>query len=169
MKKPTIHTTDRQQLAKLWRCESDDLIQWQQEEMGAIYQHLLATPLVEELESVDPQLPEKLRQLETGSGEAPSTFGDLLTQRQPPVDLLKLVKRFGKRAHNEESLPADVATVLYVVAIAAALVRGQRITSADDRSLRLRIKWAASQPWITPATKELFEKALAQLSQEREA
>ncbi len=164
MTEPNVRSTDPQRLSRLWQCDTDALTEWQPDELASIFKHLLASPLVDELGANDPQLAEKLRQLETAPGEAIDTFGDLLQHEQPAVELLNLVKDFCKSADGAESLPADVAFVLYAAAISAALVRrDERITSADDRSLRSKIKWAASRHWIDTATKKLFEEAYGRL------
>jgi len=160
-----IRSTASQQLSRLWQCDSDALVEWQPDELAAIYKHLLASPLVDEVAAVQPRLAEKLRKCEAVPGERLDTFGDLLTHEQPPLDLLNVVKEFCKYAEDNESLPPDVAFVLYAAVISIALVgRDERITSADDRSLQTRIKWAGSRDWIDPDTKALFERALGRLS-----
>lgn len=160
-----IRSTDPHGLSRLWQCDSDALVQWQPEELASVCKHLLASPIVDEVEAVRPGLAEKLRQRETTTGESVATFGDLLSHEQPPLDLLDLVKEFCKHAEENESLPADVAFVLYTAVISIALVRcDKRITSADDGSLRSNIKWAGSRDWIAPDTKALFEEALEHLS-----
>jgi len=165
MTEPNVHGTDPQRLSRLWACDSDDLVEWQPDELAAIFKHLLDSPLVDEVEAVRPRLAEKLRQCSVSPGEAFHTFGDLFGGEQPPLDLLKLVKEFCKYVEDDESLPADVAFVLYAAVISAALVRlDERITSADDRSLRSRIQWAGTREWIDAEMKTLFEEALARLS-----
>jgi hypothetical protein len=164
MTEPNVHNTDSQILSRLWQCDTDALATWQPDELASIFEHLLAAPLVDELGTIDPQLAEELRQLETTPRVELESFGDLLQHEQPPLDLLKLVKDYCKRSDGDESLPSDVAFVLYAAVISAALVRrDKRITSADDRSLRSKIKWAASRNWIDAATRGLFEKALTRL------
>lgn len=165
MTEPNVRGTDPQRLSRLWSCESDDLVQWQSDDLAAMFKHLLASRIVDEVESVQPRLAEKLRQRESAPGETLNTFGDLLAHERPPLDLLNAVKEFCKHAEDGESLPADVAFVLYAAAISVALVRcDERISTADDKSLRSTIKWAGSRNWIDADTKALFQKALAQLS-----
>ncbi len=165
MTEPNVHGTDPQRLSRLWQCDSDALVQWQPEELASVFKHLLASPIVDEVEAVRPRLAERLRQREAAPEETFATFGDLLSHEQPPLDLLDLIKEFCKHAEDDESLPADVAFVLYTAVISVALVRcDKRITSADDRSLRSNIKWAGSRDWIDPDTKALLEEALAHLS-----
>ncbi|MBC8868576.1 MAG: hypothetical protein H8E44_04125 [Planctomycetes bacterium] len=165
MTEPNVHGTDPLRLSRLWQCDSDALVEWQPDELAAIFKHLLASPLVDEVAAVQPRLAEKLRLCEAVPGERLDTFGDLLTHEQPPLDALDVVKEFCKHAEDNESLPPDVAFVLYAAVISVALVRrDERITSADDRSLQTRIKWAGSRDWIDPDMKALFEGALARLS-----
>ena len=165
MTEPNVHGTDPQRLSRLWGCESDDLVQWQPDELGAMFKHLLTAPIVDEVERVEPRLAKKLRERESAPDETTKTFGGLLSHEQPPLDLLDLVKEFCKHAEDGESLPADVAFVLYAAVISVALDRcHERITSSDDDSLRSTIKWAGSRDWIDADTKSLFEKALTSLS-----
>jgi len=67
-----------------------------------------------------------------------------------------LAKRFAKACRSREDgpLPNEIATVLYVLSIAAALAKcGCRITVADDQSLQYGLDWALEQPWIDAATR----------------
>lgn len=164
MTEHNVRNTDPQKLSRLWQCDTDALATWQPDELESIFKHLLAAPLIDELGTIAPQLTESLQQSETKPGGELGTFGDLLQHPQPPLDVLNLVKGYCKRADGDESLPSDVAFVLYAAVISAALVRcDQRITSADDRSLRSKIKWAANRDWIDAATRKLFEQAFVRL------
>lgn len=165
MTEPNVRGTDPQRLSRLWACESDALIQWQPDELAAVFKHLLSSSIADEVEAVQPRLAKKLQQREAAPDESLGTFGDLLNDEHPPLDLLNVVKEFCKHAEEAESLPADVAFVLYASVISVALLRcDERISSADDKSLRSTIKWAGSRDWISPEAKSWFEQALALLS-----
>ncbi len=164
MTEPDIQRTGRRQLARLWQCDTDPVGAWRPEELAAMFKHLLASPLVAVLDRLDRPLPEYVQQGEAASGGKIETFGDLFRTPQPPLEVLHLVKRYGKHAGNDGALPVDLAAVLYAAAIAAGLVRwGRRISSADDRGLQSRFEWAASRTWIDPDTQGLLEAAIAQL------
>ena len=98
-------------------------------------------------------------------GEEPlRTFGDLLHHRQPPLELLELTKRFAKdcRKHPDGSLPDEIATALYFLSIAAAIVKcGRRITGMDDQSLAYSLDWTLKQAWLDEPLGELLQAALA--------
>ena len=79
----------------------------------------------------------------------------------PPLELLQLAKEFAKsqRYAEEAVFPVEIASVLYYTAIVLARLRlGQRITEMDDARLRQGVQWCLQQPWIDPATRELFEQ-----------
>jgi RNA polymerase sigma factor (sigma-70 family) len=71
------------------------------------------------------------------------TLGDLLAHPCPPLALLDEFRMVAKRFREEGGLvPAEVATVFYYVAIAAALARhGARISKLDDDDLRKGFAW----------------------------
>jgi hypothetical protein len=161
MTEPDIQRTSRRQLARLWQCDTDAVAAWHPEDLAAMLKHLLASRLADVLHEFDPRWSETTRQCEAAYGDQVNTLGELFQIPQPPLDLLHLVKRYSKRAGNDEWLPVDVAAVLYAAAIAAGLVRwGQRITSADDHALRSKLAWAASRAWIDADTRALLEASL---------
>jgi hypothetical protein len=94
------------------------------------------------------------------------SFADLFHHSAPPVELLELVKSFAKANldHPESALPGEIASALYYLSIAAALVRlDQRITRLSDADLARGLQWAGEQVWLDDATKELLAKALQKL------
>ena len=109
MTEPNVRSTDPQKLSRLWQCDTDALTTWQPDELASIFKHLLAPPLVDELGTIAPQLAESLQQPGTAPGETPETFGDLLHHAQPPLDVLKLIKEYCKRADGDESLRSTLA------------------------------------------------------------
>lgn len=118
---------------------------WQPEELGAIFRHQLQTSLAVDLGVTGP----------------PNTFGELLQDPRPPLELLIRTKDFGKQHRNDPAspLPHDIATVLYFAGIVAALTRcDQRITQLDDDSLRAGIEWVMALPWLDEPTRALFNE-----------
>ncbi len=150
-----------------WLCRpadgtADDRELWRPEEFGAVFRHQLAAPLAADLGGLDPGLGDKLAGLRTPDGRPVTTFGDLLRHPAPPVALLDLVKEFAKasRRAGRGHLPAEVATLLYYLAIAVALCRcGCCLTRLDDAALREGFRWARAQPWVDDATRELLGRA----------
>ena len=126
---------------------------WQPEELGAIFRHQMAAPLLADLGAP------------AGVQDAPrQSFADLLRHPSPPLALIEQVKDFAKTnaEHPEDGLPREIAAVLYYACIAAALLRlGARISKLPDADLGRGLRWAAEQPWLDEPTRQLLAGALA--------
>ena len=143
---------------------------WESGELEAILQHQMDAPLEPDLARTDPAIRRRLPLLTAGGGEPLRTFADLFRCPRPPVELLEAAKRFAKysRVQAEESLPADIATVLYFLAIAAALTKcDQRITALDDESLRRGFAWSQEQTWLDENSRAILEEADRLLDRKR--
>ena len=132
---------------------------WEPEELGTILEHQLAAPLEFEVIGVDQAQLRKLR-IESKTPAEMETFGDLLRHPQPPVALLKLTKQFAKASQSthDGTLPDEVATVLYLLSIVAALRCRHLMTSLGRQALLERIEWALSQPWLDEWTHRLLQE-----------
>lgn len=175
MAEPDWPSVDGRLLAELMQI--DDRTLWSAEELGAILQHQLDAPLEADFS--------RLRQserVERAPGQAAgarfalpatpalspgiSTFRQLFEHPNPPIELLELTKRFAKscRSRPDAPVPDEVATVLYLAAIAAARLKGgASISRLDDAALRPALDWALEQPWLDPGIGELLEGARATL------
>jgi hypothetical protein len=150
-------------LAALLQASDDSSALWSEHELIAIFQHQLSAPLVQDLLALAPQLPEKLHEWEATYGVKLACFRDLFSSPVAPRELLELVKEFAKshRADSAGSLPQEIAAILYLAAISAALVYGDhRITALDDEWLRPNLEWAQSRSWIDSPARDLFQAAL---------
>lgn len=135
---------------------------WRPDELGAVFRHQMAAPVSVDLGSLDRGIRGKLKTLTEASGLLLKSFRDLFQHPAPPLELLRLVKEFAKlnREQPESLLPSDVATVLYYLSIAAALVRwDDRISALTDDELRRGFAWTLSQGWIDEPAKELVNSA----------
>ena len=133
---------------------------WEPGELGAILQHQLAAPLECDLARFDTDLDQRLRAAETAGGPPVKTFSDLLAHPNPPVELLERTKQFAKacRSHPDSPLPDEIATVLYFLAIIAALLKCERrITRMDDAALKYSLQWALKLDWLDGPSRELLE------------
>ena len=77
--------------------------------------------------------------------------------------MLELTKRFPKhcRNHPEHALPEEVATVLYFLALAVALLKcGSRISKLSDAALREGIVWALDQPWLDEGARKTLQEVV---------
>lgn len=135
---------------------------WDARDLEAVLEHQLAAPLETDLAGARPGFAGWLAGLNAALRPPVATFADLFSHPAPPVELLELVKDFAKRRRSDPDgpLPEDIATVLYLAAIAAALVRrGARITRLSGDGLRHGLEWSLRQPWLDPRLRDLFERA----------
>ena len=139
---------------------------WQAEELGAVFRHQMAAPVSVDLGAFGPGAAGKLWTLVEAGNLLLRSFRDLFQHPSPPIELLELVKDFAKLNCDrpESVLPTEIATVLYFLSIAAALVRcRRRITELSDAQLREGFAWALRQSWIDETARELLESASARL------
>ena len=162
MNDPDVRHTDPGMLSRLMALDADEGRGWSAKELGDILRHQLRAPLLFDLGKLSPAGEVELRHFAQAGGRI-ENFGDLLHHPAPPVELLSLVKEFGKSGRTGATgLPQEIATVLYYASIAAALVRhGRRITRMEDKPLRDGLKWAAEQPWVDDATRLVLKEGLA--------
>lgn len=137
-----------------------ELGSWTAAELGPILEHQLDTPL-----DVDLGAAVVAEGASPGSASEPQpqrrTFRQLLLDPHPPLPLLQLVKQFAKvcRSQPDGSLPHEVATVLYLAAIAAARRHGdQRISTLDDDAWRSAVAWALAQSWLNADVRALLQE-----------
>ena len=149
--------------------EADHL--WSDGELADVWAHQLAAPLVSDLAAQRATDAAALDALQSPAGEGGGpigTFGELLGDAGPPIELLILSKEFGKRAKTvdpEGPLPPEVGTMLYFASIAAALVRyGRRISSLSDAELRDGFAWGSACPWVDRGVRRLLEQGLSSLA-----
>jgi hypothetical protein len=123
---------------------------WEPQDLAAVLRHLLAAAPAAELPAGGPAVADRV-----------GSFGELLRQPHPPVELLVLTKDFAKASREDAAgaLPKDVATVLYFAAIVVARRRcGGRITRLSDGEVRAGVEWVLAQPWVDGAARALFEE-----------
>lgn len=135
-----------------------ELGSWTAAELGPILEHQLDTPL-----DMDLGAPAAADGIDSDrAGESPPqrcTFRQLLLAPHPPLPLLQRVKQFAKvcRSQPDGPLPHEVATVLYLAAIAAARRHGdRRISTLDDDAWRHAVDWALAQSWLNADLRALL-------------
>lgn len=167
MARTTDEKTDPRLLASVLDLESEGPLRWHASELAAVLRHQLGAPIRPDLEKASPDLARRFDAATAGSpGAAALTFGSLLTDPAPPLELLQLAKDFAKKVMGapDVPLPDEVATVLYYAAIAPALLRhNQRITGLTDDALRQGVTWAVSLDWVGDPIRPLFEQVLTRL------
>lgn len=141
--------------------EKDHL--WEAEDLGDLLRHQLSQPLGALLPDTRGPSPTAARDA-CHSAEFPlETFQDLLRHPQPPLELLEAAKRWARENAKDEqnAVPAEISTVLYLASIAAALVHHhRRITKSDDDVVRYGFKLMLERPWLDEAIRDLLQQAL---------
>jgi len=162
MQDADLENSRTESLAEIMDIGADDRRLWKADELAAVFKHQLSAPLEFDLSFLRPAPAPALRTLGSRPGPPIESFRDLLQHPDPPLELLESTKEFSKSARKRADgpLPDEISTMLYVLSIAAALVKcGRRITALDDRGLLRRLTWALDQPWVDKPTRGLLEEA----------
>jgi len=161
-----------QQLSTLMASGEERAPLWRPEELAAIFRHQMSAPVLMDLGSFDPRTASQLKALTAAQGLLLSSFADLFNHANPPVQLLQMVKDFAKTNldHPESGLPREIATALYYLSIATALVRLEtRISQLPDEDLLRGLRLTQEQSWLDERTKSLLAEALKKISGGKEA
>ena len=146
-------------LSRIFDAADPGVGDWLPEELGPVMRFQLEAPLVDDLCGNSTEVRARVERLAAAAKPPIRTFSDLLFHPAPPLELLVMVKDFAKavRSEGDGRLPAEVATVLYYAAIAAALAHGhKKISELDDSTLRAGVNWALAWPWLDDKIRELF-------------
>lgn len=166
MNSPITPTTRSNSLAGLMKFSDASQADWSPAELGAILRHQLSAPLEYDLRTIAPGGQRAIDQMTAAisTGPRPKNFADLIAHPNPPLDLLTLMKDFSRAGRENGTLPPEVGTSLYYVAILLAQFRcNTRITQLDDAALRKGLQWTASLPWLTDEMKKIVNEGLAAL------
>ncbi|MGA2747354.1 MAG: hypothetical protein ABSG59_01150 [Verrucomicrobiota bacterium] len=139
---------------------------WRPDELGAIFRHQMAAPILVDLAGFDPATASRLKTLSDAQNLLLKSFLDLFLHPVPPLELLSLTKDFAKinMDHPDSSLPREIAAVLYYASIAAALARlDTRISQLTDPELARGMRWAGDQPWVSQPIRDLLAQARLKL------
>lgn len=172
MPQDSCHVFDAQPgaLAELMS-EQGGVAAWGPEDLAAIFRHQMTAPVQFDLAMLDPCMADRVRLAARAHGLLLQSFGDLFRHAHPPLKLLEMVKDFAKRSATSAAgpLPAELCTLLYFMAIAAALVRHRRrITRLAPLALERGLAWAAGRKWIDEHTRRLLDEALRTLTPAQE-
>lgn len=157
-----LEDAEARRLAPFMEFGSDNDSLWNSDELAGIFRHQLASRIHFPFVDLGDQSAESIRAICSAADPEIETFGDLFMHPKPPLDLLRITKDYGKacRAKGESPIPAEVATMLYVLSILVArTTRGQRITELNDRELRRIADWAVGQSWIGEPIRRLLDAA----------
>ena len=140
--------------------------EWQPQELAAMLRHHFDAPLHLSMGTLSAEVAHQLRQA-TPPLDPLMTLGQLLHHPQPPVELLRLVKRFAKlcRRDPENPLPSEMVMLLYYASIVVAMTRAhEEITELTPASLRRGLRWLSAQIWIDEEMRSLLQDGLNQVA-----
>ena len=138
--------------------------EWEPQDLQSMLRHQLNSPLYLSMGILSAEVSHELRTFAPDSAQM--TLRQLLDHPKPPLQLLKLVKRFAKmcRSDPENSLPPEVAILLYYTSIAVALVRwNESISHLAPESVRRGLNWLCAQQWIPEELKSLLVTGLERI------
>lgn len=97
-------------------------------------------------------------------GDGPS-LGQLLTSKNPPLDLLHAAAaHFGDMLRSEEApLPVEIARALHGAAVAALVIGDNRPAGMDDETLGAELRWILAQPWVDDPVRSVCRAAIRRL------
>jgi hypothetical protein len=154
-------------LVRLFEICADKAVAWSESDLKDIFQHQLSMSLMEELQPAACEFHTLNLATIAPDQQMPHTFSELFAIAHPPIALLRLAKDYAKQAdaQADDSLPPEVASALYTLSIAAALVRlNERITAMNDDDLRRGFDWVFNRWWIDAPSRDLAKQALAKLN-----
>lgn len=135
---------------------------WRPEELAAAWEYHLSAPPRFDLSRLDEAQADEVRELLAEQGLLLASLRGLLRHPVPPVELLELTKEFAETSLGaaDPSLPPDVANVLYHLAVAVALTRGdERISARSDAELLRGLDWSLAQVWVDESSKATLGRA----------
>ena len=140
--------------------------QWSPQELADMLRHQLAAPLHVSLGALSAEAADEIRKAQPPVDPL-LTLGQLLHHEHPPVELLRLVKRFAKmcRCDPENPLPSEIVMLLYHASICSALVTAkQSISDLTPAAMKRGLSWLSCQIWIDEATRSLLKRGLDQIA-----
>ena len=98
--------------------------EWAPQELREMLRHQLAAPLHLSMGTLSGEVAHQIKEARPGLDPL-LTLHQLLHHARPPVELLKLVKRFAKICRNdpENPLPTEIVMLLYYASITIAVVK----------------------------------------------
>jgi hypothetical protein len=163
-----VSTMRTDALLELMRIEPDAGPEWSPDDFGAILCHQLSLPIEADFEDLSAELARHVVDLCVSTVPPIGNHAELLHHSDPPLELLDIVKKYAKacRDHVPSALPPDVATVLYFLSTAAALVRHQTsLSGLTHTRLRDGLDWVRRRTWVGTVEKRIVEAALAGLAE----
>ena len=156
---------DPHSLSTMLRFDDIHRHQWSTRDLQDMLTHQLAAPLHLGLGPLSAEVTAQL-----GAGPEPHnsrmTLGELLRHAHPPLEVLKLVKRFAKmcRRSADNPLPSEIVMFMYYASIIVAVLRlNESISEITDVSIKRGVSWLAVQPWMAGEMRSLLKEGLSYL------
>ncbi|MBP62265.1 MAG: hypothetical protein CMJ62_12165 [Planctomycetaceae bacterium] len=152
-----------QRLAGLLNWNEDEHSPWSHEQLAALFEHQLKTPLCVQFADVSPRPTAGLLSLTSDQDKPITTLEDLLKHPSPPIEVLRSVKDWATYLMRSKSdkTPPQIAPIVYLTAVAVALVRcEERISSSADTDLEATFRQALEATWAGDQVRQIFRKAL---------
>jgi len=162
----TLDQAGIQRLAKLLDLNDEDPSPWSDEQLTASFEYHLARPLTDCVAQVSPRLAAGMSLMASSDIDPIVTLHDLFMHPAPPIDVVRAVKDWATfRMQNKDSdTPPQIAPVIYLSAVAVALLRcDERITRSDDSDLEVTLRQALSASWVAKLVRNLFKDALRKI------
>ena len=144
----------RDLLRELMNPEHSAVEQWSAEDMRAMLEHLLATPLSREVDAFA-ECTRRSRDevLEVIAGKENATFLQVLTGENS-AEVLGLLKSYAKGVTD---LPREVARVLYVATLASAAQAGVSITTLSAENIEREVLRGLTILWLPEAVRRILK------------
>ncbi len=155
----TIFLSGPAGLARILAQDQPGASLWAMEEMRAMWEHQLRTPIETDLGMVQSPTADNDSQPKPATACAAKSFRELLHDPNPPWALLKKAKDFAKQTHKEaeDSQLKEIAAALYYASYAAGMTRrGKKLGGMGKLELREGFEWALGRTWLDEQTKELI-------------
>jgi len=139
----------------------------------ALQQHQMDSPINFDLGTVRESELQRKKTTESFAEATRSsikTFRDLFTNRNPPLDLLKLSQKFFKHRlalEPHDSINQKVSYLFYLMSIVVARVRcGVNISKLTNQQQLQTINSIVKQPWVQDQIRELLAEGRQRISSE---
>jgi hypothetical protein len=121
---------------------------WNSKDLSDMLRHQLYAPMHLSMGTLSGEITHHIHQAQL---DPMVNLQQLLQQPAPPLELLKLTKRFAKMCRRDphNPLPSEIVMLLYYLSIAAAMVRlNQSISDLPPASLTRGMTWLGAQQWV---------------------
>jgi len=164
-----VHRSTAAQLSKFMGLDPCVPEVWTSQDLPAMLRHQFAAPLEHDLTTMrlaGRPAGNRKDALADAAAAGIKSFGDLLFQREPRFELLKLSKEFFKwrtQVCRRSSPEWKVAYLFYLLSILAAGEHAHRLSSLSSADLLRGTGWTLKQGWVDQKTKELVLAARQRL------